>query len=66
MSKIAELTYDIEQLYIEGYSAIAIAVQLGCPVEMVNDWITSEGLELDQEITQRGEAVFASMVKDLA
>lgn len=39
MSKVAELSYDIEQLYIEGYSAKSIAIQLGCPVQMVYDWI---------------------------
>lgn len=35
MSKMAELSYDIEQLYIEGHSAKVIAVMLECPVEIV-------------------------------
>jgi hypothetical protein len=35
MSKMAELAYDIEQLYIEGLSANSIARTLGCPVELV-------------------------------
>jgi hypothetical protein len=35
MSKMAELSYDIEQLYIEGHSAKVIAVMLECPVELV-------------------------------
>ena len=35
MSKVAELMYDIEQLYIDGLSAKAIATELGCPIEMV-------------------------------
>jgi hypothetical protein len=35
MSKVAELAYDIEQLYIEGMSARMIAVTLECPIEMV-------------------------------
>ena len=35
MSKMAELSYDIEQLYIEGHSARVIAVMLECPVELV-------------------------------
>jgi len=35
MSKVAELAYDIEQLYIEGMSAKMIALTLDCPIEMV-------------------------------
>ena len=35
MSKMAELAYDIEQLYIEGLDSRAIAKQLGCPIELV-------------------------------
>lgn len=44
MSKMAELAYDIEQLYIEGYSAKNIAKTLGCPVKLVEDWIKTNGL----------------------
>ena len=39
MSKMADLIYDIEQLYIEGYSAKQIAIQLNCPVGVVKGWI---------------------------
>jgi hypothetical protein len=39
MSKVAELAYDIEQLYIEGFSPKSISVQLGCTLEMVYDWL---------------------------
>jgi hypothetical protein len=35
MSKVAELAYDIEQLYIEGFNSRAIAEELGCPLEVV-------------------------------
>lgn len=35
MSKVAELSYDIEQLYIEGLSARQIAAELDCPLKMV-------------------------------
>ena len=35
MSKMAELSYDIEQLFIEGHSAKMIASLLDCPIEMV-------------------------------
>jgi len=39
MSKMAEIAYDIEQMYIEGYSPKSISVQLGCTLEMVYDWL---------------------------
>jgi uncharacterized protein YjcR len=45
MSKMADLAYDIEQLYIEGYSPISIAAQLGCPVELVYDWLEQTNLD---------------------
>jgi hypothetical protein len=32
---MAELSYDIEQLYIDGLSAKRIAVELDCPIEIV-------------------------------
>jgi hypothetical protein len=35
MSKVAELAYDIEQLYIDGMSARIIALTLECPIEIV-------------------------------
>jgi hypothetical protein len=41
MSKMAELSYDIEQMYIAGFSARRIAVQLECPIEIVYGWIES-------------------------
>jgi len=39
MSKMAELAYDIEQLYIEGYSPKSIAAMLECPLTVVYDWL---------------------------
>jgi transposase len=39
MSKMAELAYDIEQLYIEGYSPKTIAGMLECPLSVVYDWL---------------------------
>ena len=39
MSKMAELAYDIEQLYIEGYSPKTIAAMLECPIEIVYGWL---------------------------
>ena len=35
MSKMADLSYDIQELYIEGHSAKTIAALLDCPVEIV-------------------------------
>jgi uncharacterized protein YjcR len=50
MSKMSDLAYDIEQLYIEGYSPKTIAMMLGCPIEQVYGWIESEGVaEAPQE-----------------
>ena len=45
MSKMAELAYDIEQLYIEGKNAGQIARELNCPKELVLSWIASVGLK---------------------
>ena len=44
MSKVAELAYDIEQMYIEGYSPKSIAVALECPLLMVYEWLESNSL----------------------
>jgi hypothetical protein len=41
MSKMAELSFDIEQMYIAGFSARSIAVQLECPIDVVYGWIES-------------------------
>lgn len=50
MSKMADLAYDIEQLYIEGYSPKSIAVQLGCPLLTVYEWIEAAGLAKEEQI----------------
>jgi uncharacterized protein YjcR len=49
MSKVAELAYDIEQLYIEGFSPKTIALMLECPVEMVYAWIEEQGVGTDED-----------------
>jgi hypothetical protein len=50
MSKIAELAYDIEQLYIEGMSAWQIAQELDCPIGIVKGWIDGNGVaDMPQE-----------------
>lgn len=45
MSRVADLVYDIEQLYIEGHSAKMIAALLDCPVEMVLGALEEMGVE---------------------
>lgn len=35
MSKVKDLSYDIQELYIEGFNSRAIAEELGCPIEVV-------------------------------
>ena len=49
MSKMDDLIYDIEQLYIEGYGPRSIAVQLGCDIQLVYDWIQHIGVSEDEE-----------------
>lgn len=50
MSKVAELAYDIEQLYIEGMSASMIAQELNCPIGIVKGWIEGNGVaDMPQE-----------------
>jgi len=41
MSEIKNFVYDVEQLYIEGYSAKSIAVMLEVPYELVLDTLAS-------------------------
>jgi len=45
MGAVKDLFYDIESLFIEGYGAKAIAVQLGIPVEEVNDVLDTFGVD---------------------
>lgn len=51
MSVMSELSYDIEQLYIEGYSPKTIALQVGCPLELVYDWIESQNLDVQEDLS---------------
>jgi len=50
MSKMAELdmiSYDIEQLYIEGITPKNISKTLDCPVEYVYAWMELNGIKED-------------------
>ena len=49
MSKLSELAYDIEQLYIEGKSASAIAKELNCPIGIVLGWIEGNSCADDED-----------------
>ena len=50
MSKMNDLAYDIEQMYIEGLSAKSIARILECPIEIVLAWIEDQSVaDLPQE-----------------
>lgn len=62
MSKMAELSYDIEQLYIEGLNAGQIARELGCPKELVLQWIAEVGIA---PFDQWDEAAQDRLIKDL-
>jgi len=44
MSKMAELAYDIEQLYIEGCHPTKIAKILDCPLSIVYDWLEEQNV----------------------
>jgi hypothetical protein len=35
MSMMKDLSYDIQELYIEGFNSRAIAEELNCPIEIV-------------------------------
>ena len=45
MGAVKDLFYDIESMFIEGYGAKAIAVQLGINIEEVNDVLDSFGVD---------------------
>ena len=45
MSKVAELVYDVQELYIEGMGARQIAAELDCPVELVLQVLDEFGVE---------------------
>jgi orotate phosphoribosyltransferase-like protein len=45
MSKVAELAYDIQELFIDGMGAKQIAAELDCPVELVLQVLNEFGVE---------------------
>jgi DNA-directed RNA polymerase specialized sigma24 family protein len=61
MSKMSDLTYDIEQLYIEGYSPKTIAIMLECPIDMVYDWIEQTNLEWEEDFSAQEFSPFETI-----
>jgi hypothetical protein len=49
MSKVSNLAYDIEQMYIEGYSPKTISAILECPVSFVYEWLDSNNVAESQQ-----------------
>jgi DNA-binding CsgD family transcriptional regulator len=45
MSKMKDLTYDIEAMFIDGDSPQRIAVQLGIPLSLVKNTLESFGVD---------------------
>jgi hypothetical protein len=58
MSKVAELAYDIEQLYIDGMSAKNIARILDCPIELVLTALQEMGVD-DVADTPQEEEIYS-------
>ena len=51
MSKLAELSYDIQELYIEGHSAKMIATVLDCSIELVLTALEDMGVADSDELS---------------
>ena len=66
MSKVAELAYDIEQLYIEGYSPKSIAAQLECPLDVVYDRVESNGCDAKPDLWSEIEDPHIVDIDDLS
>ena len=45
MSMMKDLSYDIQELYIEGFNSRAIAEELGCPLEIVTGALAEMNVE---------------------
>jgi len=66
MSKMSELAYDIEQLYIEGLNVGQIARQLNCRRQIVLDWIAGNGLKaFDEWSTDAQQRLIRDVMHDV-
>lgn len=61
MGKMAELSYDIEQLYIEGLSVNTIADQLRCDKTIVLNWLSEQRLDNDITVNSTEFSPFATV-----
>ena len=41
---MSDLDWEIQELFIEGYSPRTIAVRLGCDIELVHGWMKQNGV----------------------
>ena len=55
MSKVKDLSYDIQELFIEGYGPFSIAAQLNCPIDQVYATLESFGVQGEDVDEDRGE-----------
>jgi orotate phosphoribosyltransferase-like protein len=55
MSKVKELAYDIEQLFIEGLTEKNIAKTLDIPVEIVYAWMEENNVNDDVDAAEWDE-----------
>lgn len=57
MSKMAELSIEIEELYAQGYNEATISTMLNVPVELVDEFVASF---VDVEYNESMDGDFAS------
>jgi predicted transcriptional regulator with HTH domain len=66
MSKMAELDYDIQELYIDGLSAREISRRLECSVSDVLACLKAMGVEDAGPAISDGALAFQTMVEELS
>jgi hypothetical protein len=49
---MAELAYDIEQLWIEGKNPVEIAGELDCHIDLVYGWMAAESLDSEEDYSE--------------
>jgi DNA invertase Pin-like site-specific DNA recombinase len=50
MTKLKDVAYDIEQLYIDGFSPSRIAKILDIEPSLVYDWLDEQKINTDEEV----------------
>jgi DNA invertase Pin-like site-specific DNA recombinase len=50
MTKLKDVAYDIEQLYIDGFSPSRIAKILDIEASLVYDWLDEQKINTDEEV----------------